>query len=151
MIELRGVVYNDNRNGPRTEPCGTQNNNLHNSERVEPLFTAWTCAVRYEMSHFRTAKQLRLTKKLNLRPQCVQRNYTWALSGFFTKKPTPPPMPLNRCLWIKSQLSKVNHLCQNNEHDLIDLALSTPSAIRPGFRETSPPSINNSIRPLAFT
>ena len=38
IIKLRGMVYNKNSKGPRTEPCGMPNRNLQTSDKVEPIF-----------------------------------------------------------------------------------------------------------------
>ena len=41
IILLKGVVYNEKRIGPRTEPCGTPNLSFLASERTEPILMHW--------------------------------------------------------------------------------------------------------------
>ena len=37
---LKGVVYGEDSNQPKTEPCGTPNISSHNSERAESVLIA---------------------------------------------------------------------------------------------------------------
>ena len=47
IILLSGVVYSENKRGPRTDPLGTPYMSLENLDRVQPTFTAWNMSVKY--------------------------------------------------------------------------------------------------------
>ena len=46
-----GVVYNENKRGPRPEPWGTPYMSLENLDRVERTFIVWNLSVKCEKNH----------------------------------------------------------------------------------------------------
>ena len=43
----KGVVYNENSKGPRTEPWGMPNRSLQTSDKVDPIFIDWYLSVMF--------------------------------------------------------------------------------------------------------
>ena len=51
QMEPGGQVYKVNRNGPRTDPCGTPNVNVTGDDLTLPTLTIWVLPVRYDLIH----------------------------------------------------------------------------------------------------